>query len=98
MEFEHLPKTRFTLISHEKTFHNIFLISIGLAGTAAVDLELAKKSEQCLEYIIVHEMIHLFERHHNEHFLALMNKIMPGWQLHRAELNRAPLGHVEWEY
>lgn len=63
-----------------------------------VNLELAKKSEQCLEYIIVHEMMHLLERHHNEQFLALMNKFMPSWQLHRAELNRAPLGHVDWEY
>ena len=63
-----------------------------------INLELAKKSEQCLEYIIVHEMMHLLERHHNEQFLALMNKFMPGWQLHRAELNRAPLGHVNWEY
>lgn len=63
-----------------------------------VNLELAKKSEACLEYIIVHEMMHLIERHHNEQFLALMNKFMPNWKSLRAELNRAPLGHVDWEY
>ena len=63
-----------------------------------VNLELAKKPEQCLEYIVVHEMIHLLERHHNERFLALMRKFMPNWELHRSELNHAPLGHVEWEY
>ena len=63
-----------------------------------INLELAKKSEQCLEYIIVHEMMHLLERHHNEQFLALMKKFMPNWEFHRTELNRAPLGHVDWEY
>lgn len=63
-----------------------------------INLELAKKTEVCLEYIIVHEMIHLLERHHNERFLALMNKFMPRWETYRAELNRAPLGHVDWEY
>lgn len=63
-----------------------------------INLELAKKTEACLEYIIVHEMMHLLERHHNERFLALMNKFMPRWQTYRAELNRAPLGHVDWEY
>ncbi len=63
-----------------------------------INLELAKKSEDCLEYIVVHEMIHLLERHHNDRFLALMNKYMPHWKLHRSELNHAPLGHVEWEY
>ena len=51
-----------------------------------------------LEYIIVHEMIHLLERHHNEHFIAYMNSFMPLWQYYREELNRAPLGHESWEY
>jgi len=63
-----------------------------------LNLELAKKSEQCLEYIIAHELVHLLERHHNERFLELMNKFMPGWKIHRSELNRAPLGHVDWDY
>lgn len=63
-----------------------------------VNLELAKKSHRCLEYILVHEMVHLLERHHNEQFLAYMNKFMPQWRLHRDELNRAPLAHADWEY
>lgn len=63
-----------------------------------VNLDLAKKSEPCLEYIVVHEMMHLLERRHNARFLELMNKFMPSWKQHRAELNRAPLGHVDWEY
>ena len=63
-----------------------------------INLELAKKSEACLEFIVAHELIHLLERHHNEQFVELMNKFMPKWQLYRAELNRAPLGHADWEY
>lgn len=63
-----------------------------------VNLELAKKSERCLEYIVVHELMHLLERHHNEHFLELMNIHLPSWRQLREELNRAPLAHEEWEY
>jgi len=63
-----------------------------------LNLELAKKSERCLEYIIVHELIHLLERLHNDHFIALMDQFMPQWRLLRAELNQAPLAHENWEY
>ncbi len=68
------------------------------AGRIWLNLELAKKSAQCLEYIVVHEMMHLLERHHNDHFTELMNKFMPQWKLHREELNRSSLGHEEWGY
>lgn len=63
-----------------------------------INLELAKKPISCLEYIIVHEMIHLLERHHNVYFLALMDKYMPHWKLHKDELNRLPVSHGEWTY
>ncbi|MGA2608109.1 MAG: SprT family zinc-dependent metalloprotease [Terriglobia bacterium] len=63
-----------------------------------LNLELAKKPVQCLEYIVVHEMVHLLERHHNDRFTKLMDSFMPQWWLHRAELNRAPLGHATWKY
>jgi predicted metal-dependent hydrolase len=43
-------------------------------------------------------MVHLLERHHNERFIALMNRFMPLWQFYREELNRAPLGHESWGY
>ena len=62
-----------------------------------VNLELAKKSRNCLEYILVHEMVHLLERHHNDRFVAYMDHFLPNWRLLRDELNRAPLSHVEWE-
>lgn len=63
-----------------------------------LNLELIKKPPHCLEYIVVHEMIHLLERHHNERFVAYMNRFMPLWQHYREELNKAPLGHETWEY
>lgn len=63
-----------------------------------LNLELGKKSLQCLEYIIVHEMVHLLERHHNERFTLLMNKFMPQWRLYREELNSLLLGFEEWSY
>ena len=63
-----------------------------------LNLELIKKPVHCLEYIIVHEMMHLLERHHNERFIGYMNRFMPLWQYYREELNREPLGHVSWEY
>ena len=63
-----------------------------------LNLELVKKPVSCLEYIVVHEMVHLIERHHNEKFRGLMDRLMPQWRLHRDELNRAPLAHADWSY
>ena len=63
-----------------------------------LNLELAKKPVNCIEYIIVHEMIHLLERHHNERFLMLMDKLMPQWKFYRDELNKLPISHSDWEY
>ncbi|MCG5531465.1 M48 family metallopeptidase [Halorhodospira halochloris] len=63
-----------------------------------LNLELAKKSPRCLEYILVHEMVHLLERHHTERFRALMDQCMPDWRLRKDELNETPLAHEEWGY
>lgn len=63
-----------------------------------LNLELAKKPVQCLEYIVVHEMMHLLERHHNDRFISLMDRHLPHWRLHRQELNAAPLAHDTWSY
>lgn len=63
-----------------------------------LNLELAKKPPQCLEYIVVHELVHLLERHHNERFTALLDKHLPQWRQAREMLNRAPLGHEDWSY
>ena len=63
-----------------------------------LNLELVKKPVSCLEYIVVHEMVHLIERHHNERFRDLMDRLMPHWRMYRDELNRAPLAHADWRY
>lgn len=63
-----------------------------------INLELAKKPLVCLEYIVVHEMVHLLERNHNDRFITYMNKFIPQWKHYREELNRLPLSHVEWGY
>ncbi|HSB68586.1 MAG TPA: SprT family zinc-dependent metalloprotease [Candidatus Methylomirabilis sp.] len=63
-----------------------------------LNLELAKKPMHCLEYIAVHEMVRLLERHHSDRFRALMDQFMPQWRSRREELNRTPLGHENWEY
>lgn len=53
-----------------------------------LNLELAKKNPRCLEYIVVHEMVHLLERNHNERFKAYMDQYLPNWCVIRAELNK----------
>lgn len=63
-----------------------------------LNLELAKKPLICLEYIVVHELVHLLERNHNEKFVAYMNTFMPKWKHHREELNRLPVVHWDWGY
>ena len=63
-----------------------------------INLELGKKPIHCLEYIIVHEMIHFIERHHNERFMALMDKYIPQWKFFKEELNKLPVSHGEWDY
>jgi len=63
-----------------------------------LNLELAKKPLVCLEYILVHELAHLLERHHNDRFRDFMDFFLPNWRTHRDELNRAPLAHEDWEY
>jgi predicted metal-dependent hydrolase len=53
-----------------------------------INLELAKKPIHCLEFIIVHELTHLLERHHNDRFKSLMDCFMPQWRVYKEELNR----------
>lgn len=59
-----------------------------------VNLELAKKSPQCLEYIIVHEMVHLLERLHNDKFIAYMDRFLPNWRSVKQELNGLIFEHA----
>lgn len=63
-----------------------------------LNLELAKKPLHYIEYIVVHEMVHLLERHHNDRFTDYMQKFMSQWQWLKEELNRSILSHANWEY
>ena len=68
------------------------------ARSIRLNTDLAKKPLPCLEYIVLHELAHLLERHHNERFTGLMNRHMPDWPQRRQLLNGAPLGHEDWGY
>jgi predicted metal-dependent hydrolase len=68
------------------------------AGRIWLNLELSKKPLQCIEYVVVHEMVHLKEKKHGEIFTAYMDKFLPMWKSYREELNRHPLRHENWEY
>lgn len=61
-----------------------------------LNLELAKKPPECLEYILVHELVHLLERNHNERFKAHMDKLLPDWQERKELLNGSPLTYDNW--
>lgn len=69
-----------------------------LAGSIRLNTELAKKPRECLEYLVVHEMVHLIEPTHNAGFVALMDRFMPRWQFYRTLLNSLPLRHEHWDY
>ena len=78
-------KTRWGSCNHEKR-------------TIRLNTELAKKPEECLEYIVLHELVHLIEPTHNERFRALIKEHMPNWELRRDALNRLPVRHENWSY
>lgn len=63
-----------------------------------LNTELVKKPQDCLEYIVVHEMLHLLEPTHNDRFIGLMDSFMPEWRHRRDELNRLPVRHERWDY
>jgi len=68
------------------------------AGRIWLNLELAKKPENCLDFIIVHEMTHFFEKKHNDRFKVYMDKFLPRWRQYKEELNRTILSHERWSY
>jgi predicted metal-dependent hydrolase len=68
------------------------------ARTIRLNTELAKKPRECLEYVVVHELVHLLEPSHNDRFRGLMDRYLPKWQLYRDTLNEQPLPHDQWTY
>lgn len=62
-----------------------------IAGRIWINLELAKRRPEIIEYIVVHEMTHLLERGHNHLFYGLMDRWLPGWRMLRKELRELPV-------
>jgi len=56
-----------------------------------LNLELIKQPSHCLEYVVVHELVHLLERNHGDRFQAYLSEFMPGWRVYEDELNRLPI-------
>jgi predicted metal-dependent hydrolase len=63
-----------------------------------INLELAKKPIACVEYVVVHELLHLIEKKHSDKFVALMAKYIPKWKGIKEELNSFILSYEEWKY
>jgi hypothetical protein len=66
------------------------------ARTIRLNTELAKKPKECLEYIVVHEMVHLLGPTHNSRFISMMDQFIPKWRSYRDILNRLPVRHENW--
>lgn len=62
-----------------------------ISKTIWFNIELVKKPKECIDYIVVHELVHLKERSHNKNFILLMNKYYPNWQLRKKQLNELPI-------
>ena len=62
-----------------------------------LNTELVKKPRDLLEYVLVHEMVHLLEPTHSDRFVAILGEHYPTWREARAELNELPLTAVAWK-
>ena len=67
------------------------------AGNIRLNTELVKKPRDLLEYVVVHELVHLLEPTHSERFQAILQKHYPTWREARAELNELPLAAEKWK-
>ena len=61
-----------------------------------LNLELAKKPLECIEYVIVHELVHFVVPHHDDRFATLMDRYLPKWRFVRAQLNATTLTDEKW--
>lgn len=68
------------------------------SGLIRLNTDLARKPPACLEYIVVHELVHLLEPTHNAHFQLLMDIYLPHWRQMKSELNSLPVRHEDWGY
>jgi predicted metal-dependent hydrolase len=99
-----LRKVLGEMISHWESRMNVKSESFGIRkmktkwgscnstdGKIWFNIELAKKPTECIEYIVVHELVHLLERNHNKRFVLLMNQYLPDWKERKKQLNELPL-------
>lgn len=68
------------------------------ARSIRLNTDLAKKPRECLEYVVVHEMVHLLEPTHNARFISIMDRVLPQWRQYRQQLNQLPVRHETWTY
>lgn len=66
------------------------------SGRIWLNLELAKKTIESIEYLVVHELLHLIERKHTDKFISLLTSHLPKWRSIKDELNRSALSHEKW--
>ncbi len=66
------------------------------AGHIRLNTELVRKPRDLLEYVLVHELLHLIEPTHNDRFVRLLDEHYPAWRTARAELNELPLAAEKW--
>ncbi|HEY5038227.1 MAG TPA: SprT family zinc-dependent metalloprotease [bacterium] len=66
--------------------------------TIRLNTDLARKPFQCLEYVVIHELVHILEPSHNARFVSLIERFVPQWKYFRDQLNRFPVRHEKWVY
>ena len=59
-----------------------------------LNLQLAKKPIECLEYVILHELAHLKVHNHGPEFTAILDQYMPYWREHKRRLNDSTLDYL----
>ena len=69
-----------------------------VARNIRLNSELAKKPQECLEYVLVHEMVHLLEPTHGQRFVAAMDRFMPSWRTYKDAINQSAVRHEDWLY
>ena len=62
-----------------------------------LNLELVKKPSKCIDYVFVHELVHLREKGHSQRFIDILESVLPNWKSLKAELNESPLGYSKWQ-
>lgn len=68
-----------------------------VTGRTLLNLELAKKPYKSIEYVVVHELLHLIQRKHDKRFAEMLDRYLPTWRREKEKLNRFMLSHESWD-